>query len=87
MAKCYSNSPLAIFNSRIRVVGGRMSQEDDMHISLGNFQRETDATGMHVPSSMTGVQIREDVYVHTDALQLDDLPSLVRSSSSCHLQR
>lgn len=83
MAKCYSNSLLAIFNSRIHVIGGRMSQNDDAHISFGNFQRATDPTDPRAASNMT-VQIQEEVYVHSDALQLEILQSQVRRSSFYH---
>lgn len=68
LAKIYSNSVLAIFNSRIRIVGGREETENgqNLHLSLrpGTYPG---SAGASIPVSQLGaIRIQEDVYVHTD---------------------
>ena len=73
LGKVYSNSLLAILNSRIRIVGGREAPENSngkLHISLGQ------STGISGGSDNSGTQrvatvhVREEVWVHSDVLEM-----------------
>ncbi|KIP12190.1 hypothetical protein PHLGIDRAFT_113969 [Phlebiopsis gigantea 11061_1 CR5-6] len=72
LSKLYSNSALAIFNSRIHIVGGKESTDHQgtVHLSVSRGSRRP------LTRTLDTIHIQEDVYVHAD-----DIP-LERSGSS-----
>ena len=67
LSKLYSNSALAIFNSRIHIVGGRESsnQSGTMHLSVSRGSRRP------LTRTLDTILIQEDVYVHADDVPLE----------------
>ena len=93
LAKIYSNSVLAIFNSRIRIVGGREEAENgqNLHLSLRpSLHSSTSPSGTAnariAVSQIGAIRIQEDIYVHTDVSEspVHTLVSgVARGSSNC----
>lgn len=79
LSKLYSNSALAIFNSRIHIVGGRESTHEStnmMHISISpNNVRPLPRNKFESMPRATPIHIQEDVYVHSDAIPLENMVS------------
>ena len=81
LAKVYSNSLLAVFNSRIRILGGRewdAAVAADVHLSLATGcagGAMGHALACAPPSSadtLGSVRVREDVWVHRDGIEMKD---------------
>jgi hypothetical protein len=70
LAKIYSNSLMAIFNSRIRVYKGRewyAEEAANVHISLvPRFDNGSGGNSNRVGSRLTGVHVQEEVWIHSD---------------------
>lgn len=76
---------MAIFNSRIRIIGGREQQRDrkatDVHISLGPInQTSTARQSPQTTVPADAVHVHEEVWVHTDSIEIADM---VRVSLVC----
>ena len=76
LAKMYSNSVLAIFNSRIRIIGGRDEYENGANVLLSLHPGTQKMSGPNTDSCVTGsqpsaIRIQEDIYVHTDNIPLE----------------
>lgn len=78
LAKTYSNSVLAVFNNRIRIVGGRESlleEEHQLHISLSPRTATGPTSSSHsqfVKRNSSEADVRADGYVHTDSANLNE---------------
>ena len=94
LGKLYSNSLLLLFNNRIRIIGGRGSTRSgsgsNLHISFsGATQRlssEIIPTQPNVCRRIAAdqpgaaVYVREEVYVHTNAFEMDERVSRLSPS-------
>ena len=75
---------MAIFNSRIRIVGGRepsRSSRSDRHISLAttNVTGSEAFTARHPTTQVDSIYVHEEVWVHTDPGDSDEQVSAVRT--------
>ena len=72
LAKLYSNSLMAIFNSRIRIVGGRDSDRDFItHVDAS--RQLTGLSNAAENAELTVMQFQEDIWLHTGGpMTLDD---------------
>ena len=76
LAKMYSNSVLAIFNSRIRIIGGREDTEigPNALLTLHPATRRSSGTNKVVSnisgSDIGAIRVQEDIYVHADDIPL-----------------
>ena len=80
LAETYSISLLAMFNNRIRIIGGRDSTDDGSELRI-SFQRTTGfGNDSHVIKTVPGgVQVQQDVYVHseTPVIVLSDIEQVM----------
>lgn len=80
LAKIYSNSLMAIFNSRIRIQKGRewyAEEAVNAHISLmPRFQSGSGGNSARAGSRLTGVHVQEDIWIHSDIGQHSEPVSL-----------
>lgn len=89
LAKMYSNSVLAIFNSRIRIVGGRDDWTDNgqnlcLSLHPGGVKNSSRADSSVAASQLSAIRVQEDIYVHSDAIPLEGQVSIWRSRH-CHM--
>jgi hypothetical protein len=74
---------MAIFNSRIRIFNGREWQSEpaggNVHISLASSPHHQSAVANGVQRSaqppIGSVHVREEVWVHTDTMEMTDVVS------------
>ena len=81
LAKTYSNSVLAIFNSRIQIVGGREITEEEpkAHISLHSKTKTSSSLGGTQTSKSEAMTVRERQEIHL-SMSTDSREQVIFSS-------